>query len=150
MEGWRRAFVVLCWIAGGGVALIAWSTYPDRALDDDVWTCNLRNSSVAPERARQLLALGHIPQPDNYDYPPRDIPIDGECADDLEVVAMGTARPKRIAAWRADALEAAWYTAIVLAVIFAFGRSLGWVWRGFRPLPTKPSDRITESEQREK
>lgn len=133
MEGWRRLFVVLCWLVGACVGLVAFSQYPDKARDDDVWSCSLRDTSVSAERARQLLAIGHIPLAENYEFPEGNLPISGECADDLQAVANGRMRTKRIAAWRADTFQAAWYAAIALAIVFAVGRALGWVWRGFRP-----------------
>lgn len=147
LNGWQRLYCVLAVIvvlpALGvwGISKPKWDgAYP-------AWNCyDLRPhaSFTAPEAKAildsykgQVLSDGLKLRPETWPQRSDDKPhLFSDCAQELTNIASGLAARESHAKWWNNFLIGALFYLVAFGVLYAFGWSVGWIWRGFFPRRT--------------
>lgn len=131
MNGWQRLFVVFSVLCVGVVVSMVAVEAPSRGIQS-VYTCGLLESDVTQARAKQYVKNG-IPVDETYLSGVDPMPGHAECFADLQRVADGTMYSHRVREHWGEASELLPWLLGFLALVYAAGWALGWVWRGFFP-----------------
>lgn len=122
MNGWQRMFVVFSVIVIIIPAAVWIADKPDGAQAKRwAFSCALRDQNVSPQEAKNLLMFEH------------DAASGPDCTDSLKSIASGKAYRDDIARWTGSFKAGALVIGVFLAVVYALGWALGWIWRGFFP-----------------
>lgn len=133
MNGWQRLFIFICGLVLVPVLVVSFYSKPKQPFSswEIKYSCDSTEfSDITYGNVDYFLAKALEIHNENSYWNLQ------KCLTELHAFKDGVKEKEAWARWWSDSYDSIFYSLVFLFIVYAIGRSIGWVWRGFRPKKT--------------